>query len=144
MEAGKVCYSALVEEDGRFVRRDYSTKGWRGPPPGAIGYWRRLVPPADVPRSAPLDADALMQYLEQLAEDDAPAQEKLKYVLALLLIQKKRLAIDEEQQEGEVRTLHVSGSRGEGPFAIREFDLSEEEGQELQRAVTAFLWGADV
>ena len=89
--SGSTCFSALVERDGQLVRLDYSQEGWTGPPEGTIGYWQSVVPEPDETKAKPLDTDALMRYFEQLSEDANPAQEKLRYVLSLLLLQKRRL-----------------------------------------------------
>ena len=144
LQPGTNCWSVLVEENGRFVRFDYAEQAWDQPPENAVGYWRTSVPQQNENRPKPLDEESLLQDFEQLSEDANPAQEKLRFVMALLLIQKRRLKMDGGRRDGEIEYLQLIGSRGEGPYEVREFDLSEEERQQLQSAVDAFLAAAQV
>jgi hypothetical protein len=139
---GAVCYSVLLEENGRLTRQDYSAAGWNGPPENAIGYWRTSVPEANPDKPKPLDAESLLQSFEQLSEDANPAREKLRFVMALLLVQKRRLKLDGSRRDGDVEYLQLIGSHGEGPYEVREFELADDERQQLQQAVDAFLTAA--
>lgn len=142
LQPGAECFSVLLEENGRFARQDFSAAGWSGPPEGAVGYWRTTVPePAD-DKPKPLDSESLLQSFEQLTEDANPAREKLRFVMALLLVQKRRLKFDGNRRDGEIDYLQLIGSHGEGPYEVREFDLSQDERQQLQQAVDAFLSAA--
>jgi hypothetical protein len=135
---GSVCHSVLVERDGQWVRLDFSEVGWSGPPEETLGYWRCVVPePATKPR--PLDADALMRCFEQMSEEASPAQDKFLYVLALLLLQKRRLRIEGSRRDGEAEYLELIGRHGEGPFEVRDQQLSDEEIERLQRDMIAQL-----
>ena len=137
--SGSTCFSALVERDGQLVRLDYSKEGWTGPPEGTIGYWQSVIPEPDEAKAKPLDTDALMRYFEQLSEDANPAQEKLRYILSLLLLQKRRLKIEGSRQEGETEYLELVGSQSEGPFEVRDHQLDETEIELLQRDLNAHL-----
>lgn len=139
LSPGSECHSALVEREGRFVRLDYSEEGWTGPPEGAIGHWRCVVPEPQESKAQPLDPDALMRYFEQLYEDGNPAQEKFCYVLALLLLQKRRLQIEGSRTDGDVEYLQLIGHQGQGPFEVRDHHLSDEEIEQLQRDLNQHL-----
>jgi len=136
---GSLCHSALVEENGHFVRVDFSEDGWNGPPEGSIGHWKSVVPEVSQTTAKPLDADALMRYFEQLAEDTNPVQEKFRYVLALLLLQKRRLKIDGTRRDGDIEYLQLSGTRGEAPVEVRDHHLAEEEIKQIQQGLDAQL-----
>jgi hypothetical protein len=129
---GSQCYSVLVEENGQHVRKDYAPAAWTGPPAGALGYWKATVPQPEQNKPKPLDADALMRYFEQLLEDVNPAQEKLKYVLALLLLQKRRMKIEGSRRDGDIEYIQFIGSQGEGPYEVRDQQLDEAEIEQLQ------------
>ena len=36
LQPGERFFSALVEEDRQFVRKDYCRDAWQGPPPGRV------------------------------------------------------------------------------------------------------------
>ncbi|MGH7199370.1 MAG: hypothetical protein ACREJB_02120 [Planctomycetaceae bacterium] len=130
--------SALVQRDGRLERLDYCEAGWPGPPEGCIGHWRGVVPvPQLKPR--PLDADALLEFFESLREDLNPMQEKLRYLIALLLVQRRRLSIVGTRRDDDGECLELHGSGGEGPFVVKSVTLSDDETAQLQRELTAQL-----
>ncbi|MGE4000712.1 MAG: hypothetical protein AB7I48_10865 [Planctomycetaceae bacterium] len=142
LQPGAVVHSVLVERDGDTIRFDYSADGWKGPPPGTIGQWRAVVPhPAD-DKPKPLDTEALLEYFQRLLEDANPAQEQMSYVLALLLLQKRRLSLDGSRIDGDVAYLLLSGSRGEGPFEVRDQQLTATEISSLQIQLTDRLQAA--
>jgi hypothetical protein len=136
---GAVCYSALVEQNGELTRLDYSAAHWKGPPQGAVGHWKLRVPLPVQNRKAPLDPAALISFFEQLTEEANPVHDRLRYVVALLLIQKRRFRLDGSRSiEGE-EWIQVSGMHGEGAWEIRDYPLSEEEAQSLQQELNARL-----
>ena len=129
---GSLVYSVLVEEDGELYRLDYLPQSWQGSPPGMIGQWRTIVPKPEDNKPKPLDTNSLMEHFQQLLEDANPAQEKLCYVISLLLLQKRRLSLDGTRLEGDNAYLQLTGSRGEGPFEVRDQQLTAEEINSLQ------------
>ena len=138
---GDVCYSAVVEKENEWVRLDFSAAAWSGPPTGALGYWRLTVPEADRSHRRALDPDALLRQFEQLSEDANPGREKFRYVLALLLVQRRRLRITQTRTDLEGAILELTGLQGEGPFEVRDQQLSESEitalQQELETSIMA-------
>ena len=144
LEPNTLCVSVLVERDGELMRLDYCEADWPGAPEGAIGLWRCTVPEPEILANRPLDPDGLMRYFEQLseglvtlqggqlAEDADPLQQKLQYVIALLLLQKRRLKLDGSRLEGEREVLKFTGARGEGQFEVPDCNLADEEIEGLQ------------
>lgn len=137
LEPGSIVYSVLVEQEGETLRLDYRPESWEGPPEGMIGQWRAVVPFPEDDKPKPLDAHGLLEHFQQMLEDANPAQEKLCYVMALLLLQKRRLTLDGTRVDGDVAYLELSGSRGEGPFEVRDQQLTADEVTSLQAHLTA-------
>jgi hypothetical protein len=135
---GSDCVSALIERNGELVRLDFAADVWTGPPDGAIGYWRTRVPEAAT-RTPPLDPEALLRYLEQLSDDPNPAQERIRYALALALLKRRRLRIEATREDGDARYLELIGTRSEGPFVVRDHELTEQEIDQLQSELNARL-----
>jgi hypothetical protein len=136
---GEWCHSALVERGGELQRLDFSEDGWQGPPDGTLGVWKCLVPKAAEIRHEPLDTTALMTCFEQLIEEASPAREGLRYILALLLIKKRRLKLEGSRSEGEDEYLQLAGSQGEGAYEVRELNPSDEEVHQWQRELNVYL-----
>jgi hypothetical protein len=135
---GEVCYSAVVAKGNDWERIDFSRDAWQGPPEDAVGYWRTKVPPQTEARRR-LDPDALLRYFEQLCEDANPAQDKFRYVLALLLVQRRRLRITGTRGERTTTILELVGMQGEGPFGVPEQQLTPDEIDTLENELNERL-----
>lgn len=136
---GARVHSVLVDRGHEQVRLDFSEDGWNGPPDGMIGHWQGIVPEPVASGPKPLDTEALFRFFEESSEDQNPTQEKFRYVVALLLLQKRRLQLDGSRQDGEIEYLQLVGSRSEGPFEVRDQHLEPEEIQQLQADLNAHL-----
>jgi hypothetical protein len=80
-----------------------------------------------------------MRCFEQLTEEASPAREGLRYILALLLVKKRRLRLDGSRADGNEDYLQLAGAQGEGAYEIRDLDPSDEEVQQWQRELNVYL-----
>ncbi len=134
---GQQVISELIERaDGSLERRDYLPEAYPGPREETIGYWHTRVP--DAAERKQVSTDDLFDYFERLYEQEQPANDRLLFVLALLLLQKKRLILDADPTVGD-EFMSVVGSNGEGPYRVRCMDLSDEEIEQLQRTLQAMM-----
>ena len=109
------------------------------PPEDALGYWRSTVPLQIETNGAAARSRCLLRHFEQLCEDANPAQDKFRYVLALLLVQRRRLRITGTRTEGPATLLELAGTQGEGPFAVPELQLKPEEIETLENELNERL-----
>lgn len=131
---GSSCHSVLVEKNGELLRLDYSEAGWL-PPAGMIAHWRCEVPELTTSAKKSLDVEDLMRQFEQLSEEASPAHDKFRYVLALLLLQRRRLRLEGTKIIDDQDFLEVTGTRGEGTFLVPDQQLQDTEVQELQNTI---------
>ena len=136
---GSRCHSVLVEQNGQLLRLDFAENAWSGPPEGTLAHWRTVVPDQKPTKAKPLDPEVLLRYFEQLCEDANPAQDKFLYILALLLVRKKRLKLEGSRQDGEIEYLQLIGSAGEGPYEVRNQQLDDDEIEQLQSELNTHL-----
>jgi hypothetical protein len=137
LRPGSNCYSVLVEQNGELARLDFAEESWTGPPPHTVAQWRNLVPrPVEVKRKA-LDPDALMNYFDQLTEEANPLNEKLRYILAILLLRKRRLKQEDPREGGDPDLMQFTSLQGEGTYEVRDPHLSDDELAELQEVLNA-------
>jgi hypothetical protein len=103
--AGEEFYSVLLAEGAELRRCDYAVEAWQGPPPGAIGWWKSQVPAQNARRTAWAPNDVLLQFFDELA--DQPDKQDMRYVLALLLVRRRVMRLEEDQRGsgGEVLVL---------------------------------------
>lgn len=129
---GDSCWSVLFEKDGELVRQDFSEEVWNGPPVGAIGHWRCMVPESTDNGRPKFDPNSLFDYFLQLSDSPNMVQQQYRYVLALLLLRKRRLILEEVLEVDDRPTMRLVGSGGEGPFDVAEEELSEDQIDRLQ------------
>jgi len=97
-EEGDRQVAVLVETPGdeTLSRVFYSEPAWDdgarpGAPASVFGYWRRTAGEEKKQDNAIMSPDELFDLFEQLAEADQPRQISFRYLLALLLMRKRRV-----------------------------------------------------
>ena len=68
LKPGERYYSVLLDEAGKFVRRDYAAEAWQGPPADAFSFWAGRVPAAGDRKRPPIDDDMLLDCFQRLEE----------------------------------------------------------------------------
>lgn len=129
---GKPCWSVLVEQEGKLVRLDISADAWDGPPEDSVGHWQAEVPEEVDDGKRLLDTESLFEYFQQLSEAPNKTEEQYQYVLALLLLRKRRLILEEDIEIDDQPAMRLISSTGEGPFDVMEQQLTDSEVQQLQ------------
>jgi hypothetical protein len=137
LQPGSLCYSVLLERKGRYERVDFSPEGWTGVPAEAIGVWRTVVPVSATTAHPLQDLNELFDTFVQLTEHANDYQKKMRYVLALWLVRKKRLQLEETRETPNGSVMFLVGTQGEGQFEIPEEQLSEFEIAQLQAEIQA-------
>jgi len=138
-QPGERCHCVVIERDGLFHRLDFSEAGWNGAPEGTVGEWVSVIPDGP-PKPKIIDTESLMRSFEQFCEDGNPAHDQFRYVLALLLLKKRRLRLEGSRSDDDGNDfLQLIGSKSEGPYEIPDQDLSETEIEQLEAAIITQL-----
>src|SRR5436309_5385333 len=111
LRPGERFVSALTADGAELVRRDYAADAWPGPPAGVIAYWSGRVPADGKPKPPPVNDDVLVDCLARLESSDEPGQRNFRYVLALLLMRRKRFRFEEARKEGGSEVLVLRDAR---------------------------------
>ena len=139
LEPGERFHSVLVDEGGAFSRLDYSLEGWQGPPPGAFSHWQGRLPKGDKPRRPPIDDDLLVDCLSRLENDKEPARVSFRFVLALLLLRRKRLRLDDSRNEDGQEVLLLRDMKGGAKHRVIDPRLGDGELEAVQDEVFRVL-----
>jgi hypothetical protein len=139
LQPGDKYFSALFDEAGQFVRKDFSAEGWPGPPEHAFALWQGRVPDLHHKRRLTFDDDLLMECFERLAEDSDPARVQFRYVLALLLLRRKRLKFEDVQRKGDVDCLRLKCPRNGNEYEVLDPRLAEADVGRVQDEVFRLL-----
>lgn len=108
---GQEYYSALVQTDEGFQRRDYSVAFWDERKPKVFCYWKTKMPDPQDKRKIFIDVEMLLAFFERLAEETETERVNFRFVLTLILMQKRKLKYESSEIEGgdEVWTVRVAG-----------------------------------
>jgi hypothetical protein len=135
IQPGEHYYSVLLEEDGKFVRKDYSVEAWHGAPEGAFSFWRGRLAVSQDRRRLPIDDEMLMECFERLEGQLEPSRLGFRYVVALLLMRRRRLRFERTEQDGSQEVLWMRCTRSGVSHAVVNPGLTDEELTAVQEDV---------
>jgi hypothetical protein len=139
LRPGERCYSVLLDEGGKFIRKDYSEAAWQGPPEGAFSFWKTRLADGQTPRRPAIDDEMLLDCFRRLEGERESGKVAFRYVLALLLLRRKRLRLDETRQEGGQEVLALRCMRKGERFQVVDPGLSDHELEAVQEDVFRVL-----
>jgi hypothetical protein len=117
---GDEYYSAVTEtaEEDRLARCDFCPACW-APADAYFSFWKTRVPEPKEEPAGPrfIDLERLLAVFERLADAEDPQGQRFRYVLALVLMRKRRLRL--------VSSRRLAGRRGE-ELTLRQVGLDRE------------------
>jgi hypothetical protein len=139
LQPGERFFSVLFDESGKFVRRDYAGDAWQGPPEGAFSFWSGHVPAAERNNRPRIDDELLNDCFQRLEGATEPERVRFRYVVALLMMRRKRLKFEEVKQRDGHEYLCLRCSRGSSRHEVLNPQLTEEEMIAVQEEVFKVL-----
>jgi hypothetical protein len=139
LQPGEKFYSVLLDEGGKFLRRDYGFEAWQGPPAGAFSFWTGRIPVGDEDRRPPIDDDMLVDCFQRLEGETDPGRVRFRYVIALLLMRRKRFKFEEARNEENQEVLYLRCTRTRNVCLVINPRLSEDEMAAVQEEVFKVL-----
>lgn len=135
---GEEFFSVLVEEGESWVRYDYSREAWHGPPENAVGFWKSQASGLETRRKARAPNDVMLQFFEDL--ESLPERQDMRYLLALLLIRRRVLRLDDTEHDPQGReVLVLYCPRRDAVFRVPVVVPDESRSQALQEELSK-LW----
>ena len=126
--AGTPFFSALIEGDDSFERRDYSLAAW--PEVDAhsfFSYWKNKAGEAKEEKKAAVDYERLLAFYDGLEGADEPRKRLFRYVLALILARRRKLRLDGMERTENGDKLIIYDRRSEKTVEITAPEASKEE-----------------
>ena len=139
LRPGECYYTALLEEGDRFVRQDFAKEAWQGPPPGAFSFWTGRVPQSNEIAKPRFDDDVLEECFQRLEGQTEPSRVNFRYVVALLLIRRKRLRFEQTIEEDGVEKLEINNVRTGAKHLVTNPQLTDEQMADVQNEVFQVL-----
>ncbi len=132
LRPGEPHFSVLLDESGKFVRKDYGVEAWQGPPAGAFSFWQGRIGAGSAPRRPTFDDELLMDCFHRLERETEPSKLGFRYVLALLLLRRKRFKLEGSRQEIGQSSLHLRCPRTGARVIVLDPGLTDEEIESVQ------------
>jgi hypothetical protein len=139
LRPGEKFYSVLIEEGGTFVRKDYASEAWPGPPPEAFSFWAGKVPSDEAPRRPRIDDELLVDCFQRLEGQNDPGRVNFRYIIALLLLRRKRFKFEETRLDGSQEILSLRCLRTRAQYHVVNPRLTAEEMAQVQEEVFKVL-----
>lgn len=143
-EEGEVFHTAIYfdPETSGYMRRDVALNAWaqetaeRKP----LAYWRTLYTPNVVEeRPEVASKESAMSLLQRFIEEDDPATENARYILALMLERKRILTPTAAKETEQGRMLFYENKKTSEVFVIRDPELHLDELAQVQDEVATLL-----
>jgi len=139
LRPGEKVFTVLIDQDGKFVRQDYSSEAWAGPPPEAFSFWAGRVPATEENRKPRIDDELLLDCFRRLEGETGPDRVNFRYVVALLLMRRKRLKFEEARTEDGQEVLRLRCPRSREQHTVVNPRLTDEQMAEVQDEVFKVL-----
>ncbi len=137
---GERVYGVLFEEAGKFVRRDFAADAWSGPLPGAIAFWSGRIPATRAAKKPTFNDKLLLDCFDHLAGTTEPTRLQFRYVVALLLMRRKKLKFEDAQRKPDgTDVLILKDGRTGQRLEVADPRLAEEQINAVQDEVFRVL-----
>jgi hypothetical protein len=135
---GEAFYTVLRQVGREVERADYATDVWTTPPADCLAWWKSQLPLPDQKKPTWAPNDVMLQLFESLAHD--PAQADLRYVLSLLLVQRRILKVEASTRDAQgVEQLTLYCPRQETTYQLPAIVPAAERIQSIQQQIGQLL-----
>jgi hypothetical protein len=113
IEPGEEYFGALVEGEEGLERRDFSAEYWGSAKPPVFCFWKSRLASPDEKKQVFVSDEMLMAFFERLATETDAEKVNFRFVLALVLMRKRRLKYDATRTDDgrEIWCLRVVGEK---------------------------------
>jgi hypothetical protein len=141
LKPGDRFHAVLLEQGGKLVRMDYAAEAWPGSPPAeAIAHWGGRVPAADKPRKPVINGDMLLDCFDRLKDSTDPDGMNFRYVVALLLMRRKRFRFEDVfRDEAGREILLLKDTKSKSVHQVADTRLTDDQIATVQTEVFRVL-----
>ena len=113
IEYGEEYFGALVETGEGLQRRDFCADYWEKEKPNVFCYWKTRLPQPNQKKQIFVDDEMLLAFFERLGIETEREKVNFRFVLALILMRKRRLKYDTTRVEdgNEIWRLRIVGEK---------------------------------
>jgi len=139
LAVGEEYYAALVQTEQGLERRDFGAGYWESQKPQVYCFWKSRLPNPQQKKKLFIDDAMLMAFFDRLATETEAEKINFRFVLALVLMRKRRLKYDSSRHSDgrEIWTVRVVGE--DRTEDIVDPNLSEGQIQQLSEQMGQIL-----
>jgi hypothetical protein len=102
---------ALIETSEGLERRDFCLGYWQANRPTVYCHWKSKMPLPDQKKQIFVDDEMLVAFFERLEKETDPEKLNFRFVLALVLMRKRKLKYDSTriESDNEIWRLKITG-----------------------------------
>ncbi len=99
IEYGEEYFGALLETGEGLQRRDFCADYWEKEKPNVLCYWKTRLPHPNQKKQIFVDDEMMLAFFERLEKETEQEKVNFRFVLALILMRKRRLKYDTTRVE---------------------------------------------
>lgn len=142
LQEGEPYYTALFETDDSLERRDFAVEAWDGPPGGCFCFWKTRMPVRDKKRRpVVINQEVLTQIFLQLEETQSEMKQRFRFILALLLLRKRVLKLDNTVREDGLEYWELRLVKDQSVHRLVNPELNAAQIETLSAQMTQLLTG---
>ncbi len=142
-EPGRRLFSVLFDKPEGLLREDYCAECFSAErPPDFFSFWRTTMPAPNAPKRPAINMDAIFDVFRNMRDPSDPSAARLRFLLALMLMRKKRLKLNRIVRRGRCEYLVLVEPRVGAEHEVECLDLAEAEMAELRDRLSAWMGGS--
>jgi hypothetical protein len=139
LQSGETFFSTLSAEGANLIRRDFAQEAWQGPPEGVLAWWKSRMPDPAAKKAQLAPNDVILHLFDEL--ENSPENEDMRYVLALLLVRRRVMRVEEQERDARGREVSVLYCpRREATYKVPVATPGAERAQQIQRQLSQLLF----
>jgi len=139
-EENEEYFSILYDRNAEFIREDYCLDCWPSRDrEGAFSFWKTRMPTKEEETKKLVDDAVILNFFLRLENETEERKKDFRYVLALLLMRKKKLKLLNVKREEDEEILVFNCPAESRDFEVAVRNLSEEQIQQLTEQVGQIL-----
>jgi len=142
IEYGEEYFGALVETEEGLQRRDFCADYWEQEKPDVFCYWKTRLPRPDQKKQIFVDDEMLLAFFERLEKETEQEKVNFRFVLALILMRKRRLKYyaTRVEDDKEIWRLRIVGDKSaDRRLEVINPHLDEEQIEQLSSQIGQIL-----
>lgn len=140
--AGETFVSVLVRGQGGLERLDVAPEAWDGPPPATVAWWKSRYSTSGEAGPTLAPVDVLLDALESLDAD--PESQPLRYLLALQLVRRRVLKIQEQRSDAMPDgSISLSCRRRDREYRVPVISADQASDPGVAAKLDALLWSGE-